>query len=96
MVVVPNDVHLRLCDAIFAHLRTIEGLGLKLDAKQRTFNDMGADSIAMMMVSLEFEERLGTELPAHLLWECPDVDRFATYLIANVQEDRLHAFLGSA
>ena len=88
-----SSVHNRLCDAILEHLRTIDGLDLKLDRAVRTFGEMGADSTAMMMVSLEFEEKLDTELPPHLLWDCPDIDRFADYLIANVKEDRLSAFL---
>ena len=87
--------HRKLCDAIIQHLRTMEGLDLKLDCDARTFGEMGADSTAMMMVSLEFEEKLETELPPHLLWDCPDIDRFADYLIANVPEDRRSAFFGS-
>jgi hypothetical protein len=88
-------LHDRLCEAIVEHLRSIEGLGLQLDGGVRNFDEMGADSIAMMMVSADFEERLDTELPPHLLWDCPDVSSFATYLIANVSKERLDAFITS-
>ncbi|HEX8449917.1 MAG TPA: acyl carrier protein [Allosphingosinicella sp.] len=90
-----DTLHARLCEAIVEHLRRIEGLGLQLDGGVRNFDEMGADSIAMMMVSADFEERLDTELPPHLLWDCPDVSSFAHYLIDNVSQERLDGFVSS-
>jgi hypothetical protein len=86
-------MHDPLCEAILHRLRNIDGLGLNLEGGVRSFSDMGADSTAMMMVSLEFEEELGTELPPHLLWDCPDVDRLADFLLENVEETRLSEFV---
>jgi acyl carrier protein len=85
-----------LCETIIFHLKNIENVTLNLSKGATSFADMGLDSISMMMITSEFEERLDVELPPHLLWDCPDLPSFARYLRANVGPDILERFIGAA
>lgn len=60
-----------------------------------SFDQMGLDSIAMLVVANELEERLGVELPSHLMWDCPDFESLAAHLRAIVPDLQLQEFVSS-
>lgn len=94
--VLDDDLKDELPGAVLAHLRSLEGMNLTITEDTKTFEDMGADSLTMLMVVGEFEERLDTELPPHLLWDAPDLDRFVAYLAENVEAENLRRFVRAA
>lgn len=55
---------------------------IKLDAP---FTQYGLDSIAALTIAGELEEGLGLELPSTLLWDCPNINALANYLMDSLQ-----------
>lgn len=85
----------RLCVAVRRQLIQSKFIDASRVQQAATFEEMGVDSIGMLMIASEFEDRLKTELPAHLLWDCPDIQHFADYLINNVARTNLEVFIDS-
>jgi len=71
----------------------MDDVTIDLSNRLAPFDQMGLDSIAMLVVANGLEERLGVELPTHLMWDCPDFSSLAEHLRAIVPDPRLQDFV---
>jgi acyl carrier protein len=84
-----------LISALHNALSRMEDVSIDISKPQASFDEMGLDSIAMLIVANSLEERLDIELPNHLMWDCPDFPSLAEHLRAIVPNERLAEFIDS-
>lgn len=82
-----------LIGALLGALSRMDDLSIDPSRSDGSFDEMGLDSIGMLIVANQLEERLSIELPAHLMWDCPDVASLASHLRSIVPESRLQDFI---
>lgn len=90
-----NDGDASLIAVLCNFVSRIDDVTIDMFDPLASFDQMGLDSIAMLVVANSLEERLGVELPTHLMWDCPDFPSLAAHLRAIVPDPRLQEFVSS-
>lgn len=58
------------------------------------FIDLGLDSMSAVTLTGTIEMALNIELPATLIWDYPDIDALAEFLVQTIREPATHACTG--